>query len=325
MWAQCLTAPRTLEMIEVPAPDPGGLADGQVIVRMEAGAICGSDLPVFNGGIAASRGYSPEEHYGRIGAPLHEVVGEVVASTSDLEVGQRVVGWAGMSDALAEQIVANAHSLVPLTGLDHLSPVEQTLVQPLACVLHALKRIQNLPGKRVAVFGLGPIGVLYCHTANAKGAAKVVGVDPTDRADIADFFGLSESVAMPSERWLFSDYEAPEVVIDAVGHQVATLNHAIQAIAPEGQILYYGVVDDPIYPIEMRLMQRKELTLMSSTTPTKYRRGALMEAQSYLKDYPDLAKQYFTDIYDFANAQQAFECAVQRRPDKVKVGISWPG
>ena len=47
MRAGLLTAPATWTPVEVPAPDPAALPDGEVLVRVLAGGICGSDLPAF--------------------------------------------------------------------------------------------------------------------------------------------------------------------------------------------------------------------------------------------------------------------------------------
>ncbi len=55
-------------------------------------------------------------------------------------------------------------------------------------------------------------------------------------------------------------------MIEAVGHQVATLGHAVEAAAPGGTVFYFGVPDDDCYPISMRTMLRNNLTLKAGVT-----------------------------------------------------------
>ena len=103
MWAHRLTAPGRLEAVD--APEPGDPGPGEVVARFEAGGICGSDLPSFLGTLDLLTGAS----HGHPGYPLHELVGEVVASgADDVPVGARVVGWAKGHLGLAEYFPARA-------------------------------------------------------------------------------------------------------------------------------------------------------------------------------------------------------------------------
>src|SRR3954449_7513216 len=77
MWAQTLRGPFRFEQVEVDAPDPAGLPPGHVLLATRAGAICGSDLPNFRGGVwpppAAEDGWGATR---APGFPMHELVGE---------------------------------------------------------------------------------------------------------------------------------------------------------------------------------------------------------------------------------------------------------
>ena len=80
MWTYTVSGPNSISEREVPAPTPEDLVDGQVLLRVIVGGICGSDLPYFKGregGRYGTRpaGGGPAEP--PPGAPLHEVVGEV--------------------------------------------------------------------------------------------------------------------------------------------------------------------------------------------------------------------------------------------------------
>ncbi len=325
MWAVRVVAPYRFEAINVPAPKESELGAGEVVLQMSAGGICGSDLPVFAGRIPANREYVVGPDYGPEGSPLHELVGVVVSSNSDLEVGQRVVGWARVQDGLKELVVAESRSLHPLGPDSGLLAHHETIMQPLACVLHAVGRMADVAGARAAVIGLGPMGLLFTHVLRSLGAAHVMGIDPIDRADVAGRFGIDEVCAMPSDRWVrwLPDRERPTVIVEAVGHQVGSLNHSIEAVAPEGQVLYFGIADDAVYPVEMKALQRKNLTLISGNTPFPHRRAALAKAESYLKGHPGLAEQYVTDVFGRDAVQEAYERAMTPRRGGIKVAIRW--
>ena len=80
MWAYRLVAPYTFERLDIPEKTAGDLVDGQVLLRFMAAGVCGSDLPPFRGvrgKIAGDAGLSAAE---MVGFPIHEVVGEVIAS-----------------------------------------------------------------------------------------------------------------------------------------------------------------------------------------------------------------------------------------------------
>ena len=163
-----------------------------------------------------------------------------------------------------------------------LTPTRAVLAQPLACVLFAVERIGDVRGRACAVLGLGPIGLLFAHVLAERGAARVVGVDPVDRRSVAGQFGLDHVVARTSREWAAALPEAdrPDVVVEAVGHQVATFNDALHAARTQGSVFYFGVPDSPIYPIEMASVMRKNLTLRGGVTPD--RRRVLVAAGNYL-------------------------------------------
>ncbi|MCI2417297.1 zinc-binding dehydrogenase [Saccharopolyspora sp. K220] len=310
MWAYALTAPGQLSRCETTDIATAAVRSGEVVARLLAGAICGSDLPNFRGGGLTERQLP--------GFPLHEVVGEVVASAApDIEVGARVVGWAGGFQGLAEYFTARAEQLHVLdTPLDD---VHATVAQPLATVLCALQRVPEIAGRRAAVIGQGPLGLLFSHVLNTCGAAPVIGVDRVDRADVADKFGVSEPVWDNSERWArqLSEAGRPEIVVEAVGHQAATLNDAIHALAPGGFLFAFGVPDDEHYAVAFRQLFRKNGTLAAGGT-TNWRHW-LERAVAYLHEHPELADNYVTHVFAVSEAQRAFELAATPARGRLKV------
>jgi L-iditol 2-dehydrogenase len=288
VWAYAITAPGRLERVEVPVPVPG---EGQRLVRLRAGGICGSDLPMFRG--------RRSEHFidntGDPGFPLHEVVGD----TAD---GERVVGWPAGHRGLAEFFVADADQVIAVDC--DLSDVEATVIQPLCTVLHALDRLGDVSGRRAAVIGLGSIGLLCAHVLGARGAS-VTGVDRVDRRGVADAFGLREvlwddATALPEGAY--------DLVIEAVGHQTHTLSAAVHALAVGGTLYAFGVPDDTHYPFPFTRFFRKNGTLVAGVTTE--RAAALHAARAYLLGARELLEPYITDVVPVSRAQEAFELAV---------------
>src|SRR6266540_5154749 len=106
MLAWTLQAPGMFAKREVAEPTVEDLVDGQVLLRVRVGGICGSDLPYFAGAVHSVMVDDAPGAAGIAGYPMHELVAEVVASRDPgLGVGELVVGWASASNAMASYVV----------------------------------------------------------------------------------------------------------------------------------------------------------------------------------------------------------------------------
>jgi L-iditol 2-dehydrogenase len=312
MWAHRLIAPGRLEAVE--ADEPGEPRAGRVVARFEAGGICGSDVPSFLGVRDLLVGAS----HGKPGYPLHELVGEVEASAADdLPVGTRVVGWAEGHLGLAEKFAARADQVTALD--DEFLPVQAIVIQPLCTVLYAVRRLGDVRGARVAVIGQGSIGMLFSYVLKAAGAGHVTGVDPIDRRDVADAFGVDAMEWSTSSEWAGSlgDGARPEIVVEAVGHQAATLGDAVEAVAHGGTVLAFGVPDETHYAFPFARFFRKDATLIAGITQD--RRRSLTAARDYLVEHREMLDAYITDVFPVADAQAAFELAAKPTAGRLKV------
>jgi len=313
MWSQVLVAPGCMELQEVAPPTGADLSEGEVIVQFLCGGICGSDAPYFYG-----QPGSPG-HAGDPGFPLHEVVGRVLETTSStLRVGDRVVGYATAARGLCENFANEARQLIAVDSL--LSDRELVVTQPLATVMSALSKLGAVRDAHVAVIGLGPIGILFSQMVKVAGAAKVVGIDRLDRQELLGRFGLDEVIWSSSRNWARSlGPERPGIVIEAVGHQVGTLNDAITAVGFGGHIIAFGVPDDAYYPLAFAEQFRKNVSLTTGTTHDW--QTHLTSAWLYLEANPWFARELVTHRFPVTEAQRAFECAAAPLKGRLKVVI----
>jgi threonine dehydrogenase-like Zn-dependent dehydrogenase len=169
-----------LDPVDPPAP---GKSD--VVVKVKACGICGSDLSYIKiGGIHRKPGgVTP------IG---HEAAGEVIAVGEDVKgvaLGQRVVinpmntpsyvGSGGPEGAFTEELLVRGgkigESLLPIP--DGLPFEIAALTEPLAVALHGVNRAQVKPGDKVVVFGCGPIGLGMVLWLVDRGITDVVALD----------------------------------------------------------------------------------------------------------------------------------------------------
>ncbi|MDX6315831.1 MAG: hypothetical protein QOF44_5295, partial [Streptomyces sp.] len=217
-YSQVVSA-RTSETVQVPDTRP---APGHLAVRTLVSGICASELPAWTGHDAS--------------APLrlgHELTGDIVALGPGVHgwtIGERVTGFA--SGAYADVVHVPATALLPLPA-----NVSATtfLGEPVACVVEALSRSGLRPGLRVAVVGLGFMGLIAVQAAAAYAPSLLVGVDPLEHArGLAGHLGAHE-VCRPDD----TEPAAFDVVIEFTGTS-AGLRTAGRLVAEHGTLCVGG-------------------------------------------------------------------------------------
>ena len=251
MWSYRVVAPGFVERVEVP-PDSGDLQEGQVRLRLLVAGLCGSDMPRLNG----AQGQSSRGDLG--GAPVHEVVGEVVESASPrFKTSQHVVGTLGSHATLSEVVTCSDSTIIVVPeGFDD---VEAVAVQPIGTVLRAVGQFPSVQGRTAAVIGAGPCGLSFCHILKNRDVTNITVIDPVERSALAIAYGADEFLATTSRDWLgnLNGHRRPEVVVEAVGHQNETVVDAIWAAAEGGFVFGFGEITDPDYVIPCRQIRRK--------------------------------------------------------------------
>lgn len=268
MKALQVVRPRSFVSVQVPVPNLRSGSPDRILIRTGWVSICGSDIPFFTG----SKRFKPYPL--APGAPIHECVGQVVESTSNLfRPGDQVVAIPQGNQGLAEFFVAQAVKAVRLPP-DLTDCDTSCLIQPLSTVINAVDRLGNIERRSIAVVGLGSFGLLFCWLLKKRGAGQIVGVDPcAHRCRVAEGLGATRTFPVRSievvhaARQNQGEWEPPEICIEAVGHQMDTLNDCLELVRKQGTVVVFGVPDQPVYAIEFESFFRKNAHLIAAVTP----------------------------------------------------------
>jgi L-iditol 2-dehydrogenase len=330
-----LYAPRLFRIVEQPIPEPG---PGEVLARVLAVGVCGSDRHYFQGGI----GDTPTEYPMVLG---HEPVGEVVRTepgVSGWRPGDRValepaiycyrcefclrglhnvcanirfMSMPGDPGFLRDYVVVPAENLLPLP--EGLSPEQGTLFEPLAVVLHSMQFAALRPGDRVAVFGAGPIGLLTIAVLKLCGAARVWAVEPVaERRELARKVG-ADAVFDPASadpvREILRETggRGVDVAIDCAV-EGPTLNQCLAVARNAGRVVITGIPTATQVSLDFHVMRRKELALLNVRRSNHESKTAL----ELLRERPNLFAPIVTHVLPLEEVQRGFEM-VDRYSDGV--------
>lgn len=284
-----LVAPRTLEPRVMPMPpDPGA---GQVLVKVRAVGICGSDMHWYQeGGIGAFRSVYPQI----LG---HEPAGEVVAvgaGVTGITPGQKVVIEPATTcghceyclsghhnNCLASQFMGSPqlpglfreYALLPLENAvpipASLGFTEATLVEPLAVMLHVLELTEIRLGDTVAVMGAGPVGLLMSSVARLAGASRIFIADKLPhRLRIAREMGAADfslDVNADHVSQAILDHtggRGVDLVFDCAAAR-ETLNIGLAVARVGGRVILIGIPSESNMPVDLHMAMHKELNIQT--------------------------------------------------------------
>lgn len=326
--------------------DLPALFPGDVLVRVQAAGICGTDMRILHG---SHRAY-PE---GTVRVPGHEFVGEIV-DVGDGENGQlqgRVIvapnwgcghcrecirgqnnrcaafGAVGITidGAFAEYVRIPAASvaqgnLIPLAaGAD---AATTTLTEPLACVVRGQNAVGGIrPDDIVLVMGAGPIGILHVMLARLRGARLVLVAETAPerlaqagRAGADRLIDLRTQDAAATVRQCTGGQGA-DVIITAAPSGAAQQS-ALELAALGGRICYFGGLprEQSVVSLDTNLIHYKELQVTATSacsTADCWTAAAIVQAGRL-----DL-RSLVSDHIPLRDAHSAFQAVEQRRGLKV--------
>ena len=277
MKAAVVENPGAIRVREVEIPRAARPDD--VLVKVMASGICGTDVHIFRGEYLGSYPVTP-------GHEFSGVVEAVGAGVTRFRPGARVAvepniacddcpaclsnrqnfceNWQAVGvtrpGAMAQYVLVPEKVVFDAGDI----PFDRAaFMEPLSCVLHGIESAGVSLGDRVAVIGTGPIGMLLIRTARSWGAVRFTAAELSEeRLAAARRDGVEEAttevVSLPADRF--------DVVIDATGAP-AMLSQAIRIARPGGRILMFGVSPQgKTATIEPFQVFRKGLSIFASYT-----------------------------------------------------------
>ena len=330
------------EMVVEDVSGPGRARAGHVIVRPERVGICGSDFHLFSGDVGALSG--TRDFYPRIqGHEVSAIVDD--PGDSDRTRGERVAIWpllpcgrcypcrigrpnvcpafrlvgVHLDGGLAERLEVPAGLVFAAGDLD---PDSACFVEPASVAVHALARGRLRAGEQVVVFGAGPIG-LATLVAAVHGGARVLSVDPVaGRRDLAKRLG-AEVVAWGSPAELadlareWTGGEGAPLIVETSG-EAGLLAQAVEMAPSAGRVVVVSLSSGTA-PVRSGAFPEKEIDVIGSSCATA---GDFGEAIRLVLANRAAVANLVSHHFPLARAAEAFEFAMSRPPDAIKIVVT---
>jgi L-iditol 2-dehydrogenase len=320
------------------------LEKGDILVKMQACGICGSDL---------------EKVFGKYGQPStrlgHEpsgIISEIGTNVTDFNKGDRVFvhhhvpcyschyclhGNETMCKkyyetnftpcGLAEEFIVpewNVNNGGVLKLPDSMSFEEAAMIEPLACCVRAWNKFSYIEGDSIAIFGLGSTGMMHVMLSNANKFGKIFCIDLNDfRLGFSKKFNVNDTIRandpqLKQKIFYQTNNRGVDVAIVATGSLQAVSN-AIDVVRKGGTVVLFGVPSKgAIMNIDMSIVYSKEITLITSYAASdKDTKLALTLIDSTNVD----VKQLITHRYNIVDSSKAFEHA-HKGSDSMKIIIT---
>jgi 2-desacetyl-2-hydroxyethyl bacteriochlorophyllide A dehydrogenase len=328
-------ARREIDVRDAPDPEPG---PNEVLVRVAACGICGTDQHIFDGDFFPS--------YPLIGG--HELAGEVVALgpqrvETALRAGDRVavdpclfcgscfycqrgqgnhcLNWNAIGvtrdGGFAEYVVAPTANVYPVGDME----LEvAAFIEPISCVVYGLQRLRVPVGANALIYGAGPIGLLMLQLVRHGGASAVAVVDlKDDKLKLAQTLGAHDVVVGDSAADGALSEISPlgfDVVIDCTGVP-PVVEHMFTHVRNNGKLLFFGVnPPDARIAVSPYDVYRKDLEIYGSFSLRYTFHAALALLESGAVDVkPLLSDRFpiegFPQALALAGSGDAFKVQIQ--------------
>jgi threonine 3-dehydrogenase len=336
-----VTASAGAELVEVPVPSPG---PGEVLLKVEAASICGTDLHIFEWNAWASGRMRPPITFG------HEMTGRVERlgeGVEHLEVGTRVSVETHLFDGTCQTCRAGRFHIcenLRILGVDveggfadfiaipavnawpvgpGVPPEVASVYEPFGNAVHTAFSgggAQELTTGSVAVIGCGPIGLFAVGIARACGARQVLAVEPNEfRAGLAKQMGADSVVDPFAEDPVAAVLEATGghgagVVMEMSGHPTA-IEQGTKMLARGGRMALLGL---PTGPVSLELTDDvifKEARLVGITGRELFR--TWQQTSTLLETGMVDVAPVITHRFPLDRFEEAFEAAGSGRSGKV--------
>jgi L-iditol 2-dehydrogenase len=320
---------KDIRVEEVPTPSIG---PGELLLRVEASGICGSDVM---------------EWYRIKRAPLvlgHEIAGEVVEVGEGVDrykKGDRVAASHHVPCNTCRYCLSGHHTVcdtlrstnfdpggfaefvrLPAINVDRgvypipdeVSFEEATLTEPLACVLRAQRIAWLQPGETVLVIGSGISGLLHIQLARAMGAGRIVATDISEaRLEAASTFGAGAVIHaredVSSELRRVNDGWLADKVFVCTGAEKANLQ-ALESVERGGTVMFFAPTDPGVkLPVAVNeLFFRNDITLTTSYAGSPADHVTAIEL---IRAGRVNAKKMITNRFSLSNTAKGFQLVAE--------------
>ncbi len=339
MRAVTCTGPAQLALEERPIPEPG---PGEVRVKLRGCGICGSDLSLLSIGYLGSRitpGHEMTAAVDELGEGVSGfAIGDTVA-VEPINTCGRCHSCRSGRDAICPDIqFLGVHVdggfadyvTVPsgrLFLVDARLPIEiSALAEPMAVVIHALKRAQFSAGQRVLVLGAGNLGLLTVVAARALGAEDVwITARHAHQAALAEKLGAGRVYREPdatAEKLAVLGREHPiDCAVETVGGQAETLPLAVAALRPGGVVSIVGLFRGKLELDPFPLFQKEVTLAWSNCYEHPHQHTDFENAIQILTEHRGELGDITSHQLGLEEIQRGFELAADKRSGTVKVTV----
>lgn len=284
--------------LNVVSRDLRRLREDEVLVRVEACGLCGTDLHIVEG---SSRSTPPvvlgHEYAGVVedaGSVAAVKEGTRVAVDPNIACGKcfychrglvhlctnlRALG-VDLDGGMAEYSLVPAGQLHPLPP--DLSSDEGALIEPVSCIVHGIDRARIQPGDVVVILGGGTAGMIMLRLVLRAGASRVLVIEPQQqKRDLALRLGASlvmDPSAGDVAAWVRDlTSVGADVAIECVG-KPETMRLSLDLVRRGGTVEFFGVCPIGAHiPVEPNAVYAKELTIVGSyVNPHTFTRAAAL-------------------------------------------------
>ncbi len=332
-----LVEPNRIEVREAPVPAPG---PGEVLVRVKAVGVCGSDVSIFRGNFQSETrvpcvlGHEFAGEVAALGPGVHgAAVGDRVACAPDRPCGEcewcrkgetnvcpnvQFAASHGVEGCLSDYFVVHASQLHAMP--DALDFPEASLCEPTAIGLHIIENlVRPAGGETYAIMGAGPDGLTIMCAARANRASRIYVSDLIpERIEAARRMGADDVCNVGEADFLDfirdrTDGRGVDVAVEAAG-AVPAIQQVFLVTAIHGKGVILGIPPTDTIELNVTAARRKELTVVSARrTVGKYDRA--LEFLEQGKVNPGIL---ITHRFPLERTQDAFEYARDRKDGVLK-------
>lgn len=332
---------------EMPVPRPG---PGEILVKMQACGICGSDLEKVFGDYG-----QPSMRLGHEPAGVVVDVGEQASDSTNMTLVDKGPKTHTTNFSRGDRVFTHHHVpcyschlckhgretmctqyyktnlspcglselyIVPAWNVDHggvlklkdsTTFTEAAMIEPLACCVRAWKKIEYEEGDSVAVFGVGPTGIMHVMLAASRGSSSILCFDINEfRLDFASRVGATDTIG-PSDQ-----DKQREIIHERTGglgvdvsivatSNIGALQDAIRATRKGGTVMMFGVPSkNAMMNLNIGDVYSREISLTTSYAASD---RDTADALELIESHKIDVKSLVTHTYPLSESQKAFEHA----------------